>query len=105
MEAILLLFYTWNSTPIPGTNLSRCFVALDREFQLLIGFTANKHFELTSTPSTISSYSHDLATPLSALCEVAELLVREQRAYHCKFVNSQRPDPKKYLVGEIVFTR
>jgi hypothetical protein len=32
MEAILLLLYAWNSSPIPGTDLSRCFVALGREF-------------------------------------------------------------------------
>jgi hypothetical protein len=28
IEAILLLLYMWNSAPIPGTDLSRCFVAL-----------------------------------------------------------------------------
>ncbi len=32
MEAILLLLYAWNSAPIPGTDLSRCFVTLGREF-------------------------------------------------------------------------
>jgi hypothetical protein len=32
MEAILLLLYAWNSDPIPGTDLSRCCVALGREF-------------------------------------------------------------------------
>jgi hypothetical protein len=32
VEAILLLLYAWNSSPIPGTDLSRCFVALGREF-------------------------------------------------------------------------
>jgi hypothetical protein len=41
MEAILLLLYAWNSTPIPGTNLSRCFVTLGWEFQFLIDFVAN----------------------------------------------------------------
>jgi hypothetical protein len=43
MEAILLLPYAWNSAPISGTNLSRCFVALGQEFQLLIDFSTNKH--------------------------------------------------------------
>ena len=105
MEAILLLLYAWNSAPIPGTDLSRCFVALGREFQFPIDFSANKHFELTSTPSTISSYSRDLAKRLSALHEVASLLVKEQRAYHRKFMNSRRPDPKLYSVGDIVFAR
>ncbi len=36
MEAILLLLYAWNSTPIPGTDLSQCFAALGREFQFLL---------------------------------------------------------------------
>ena len=69
-------------------DLSRCFVALGREFQFPIDFSANKHFELTSTAFTIASYSRDLATRLSALREVAGLLVKEQRAFHREFVNS-----------------
>jgi hypothetical protein len=47
--------YAWNNTPIPSTDLSQCFVALGREFQFPIDFSANKHFELTSTSSTITS--------------------------------------------------
>jgi hypothetical protein len=81
MEAILLLLYAWNSVPIPGTNLSCCVVALGREFQFPIDFATNKHFELTSTPSTVMSYSRDLSTCLSALCKVAKLLVKEQHAW------------------------
>ncbi len=38
MEAILLLLYAWNSVPIPGTDISRCLVALGREFQIPIDF-------------------------------------------------------------------
>jgi hypothetical protein len=105
MEAILLLLYAWNSAPIPGTDLSHCFVPLGREFQFPINFSANKHFELMSTPSAITSYSRDLASRLSARCEVAGLLVKEQRAYHCKFINLHHPDPKIYSVGDIIFAR
>jgi hypothetical protein len=79
MEAILLLLYTWNSTPIPSTNLSCCFFALGWEFQFSINFAANKHFKLTSTPSTITSYSYNLATRLSTLRKVAEFLVKEHQ--------------------------
>jgi hypothetical protein len=89
MEAILLLLYAWNSAPIPGADLSQCFVTLGREFQFLIDFSANKHFKLTSTPSTIVLYSRKLTTRLSALKEVTILLVKEQLAYHSKFVNSR----------------
>jgi hypothetical protein len=82
MEAILLLLYAWNSSPIPRTDISRCFVALGREFQFPIDFSADKHLELTSNPASVTSYSRDLATRLSALREVATPLVDEQRAYH-----------------------
>jgi hypothetical protein len=105
MEAILLLLYAWNSAPIPGTDLSRCFVALGREFQFPIDFSADKHLELTSTPASVTSYSRDLATRLSALREVAALLVDEQRAYHREFINARRPDPKIYSIGDTVFAR
>jgi hypothetical protein len=49
MEAILLLLYAWKSAPVPGTNLSRSFVALGCEFRFPINFSADKHWELTST--------------------------------------------------------
>ncbi len=41
MEAILLLLYAWNIAPIPGTDLSCSFVALGREFQFPINFSAD----------------------------------------------------------------
>jgi hypothetical protein len=53
--------------------------------------------------STIQSYSRELATWLSSLRKVAELLVNEQRAYHREFVNVRYPNPKIYSVGDIVF--
>jgi hypothetical protein len=105
MEAILSLLYAWNSAPIPGTDISRCFVALGREFQFPIDFSADKHLALTSTPASVTSYSRDLATCLSALREVDTLLVDEQRAYHHEFINARRPDPKLYSVSDTVFAR
>ncbi len=53
----------------------------------------------------MESYSKDLAVRLSALREVAQLLVQEHQAYHCKYINSHRPDPHIYSVGDIVFAR
>jgi hypothetical protein len=105
MEAILLLLYAWDSAPIPGTDLLCCFVTLGREFQFPNNFSANKNFKLTSTPIAVASYSRELATRLSALREVAGLLVKEQRAYHREFVNLRRPDPMIYSIGNIVFVR
>jgi hypothetical protein len=53
----------------------------------------------------VESYSKDLAVRLSALREVAQLLVQEYQAYHCKYINSCCPDPCIYSVGDIVFAR
>jgi len=106
VEAILLLLYAWNSAPIPGTDLSQClFVALGHEFQFPIDFSTDKHMELTSSPASVTSYSRDLATGLSALREIAALLVDKQRAYHREFINARRPDPKIYSIGDTVFAR
>ena len=103
LEAILLLIYAWNSCPVPGTDISRSFVAVGREFNFPIDFASNRHWELTSSPSTVQSYSRLLAERLDASLEVAQLLVSEQRAWHRELVNSRRRDPRLYDVGDLVF--
>ncbi len=103
MEAILFLLYAWNSAPIPGTNLSRCFVTLGCKFQFPINFLADKHWELTSTPATVKSYSKNLAIHLQASREIAKILVEEQCTWHHEFVNACPPDPKVCSVGNIMF--
>ncbi len=103
MEAILLLLYTWNSIPTPGTDFSHCFFTLGWEFQFPINFSSNKHWELTSASVTIQSFSRELAQHLQALHKVASILVEEQQAMHYEFINAHWPDPKIYLVGDIVF--
>jgi hypothetical protein len=105
LKAILLLLYAWNSCPIPGTDISHSLVAVGHEFAFPIDYSTNKHWELTSLPSTVESYSQDLATCLSALRDVAHLLIQEQHAYHRELVDSRRPDPRTYSVGNVVFTR
>jgi hypothetical protein len=75
----------WNSCPIPGTNISCSLVPVGCKFAFPIDYSTNKHWELTSFPNGMDSYSRDLATHLAALCEVANLLVQEQQAYHCSW--------------------
>ena len=103
LEAILLLIYAWNSCPVPGTDISRSFVAVGREFNFPIDFATNQHWKLTSSPSTVQSYSRLLAERLDASLEIAKLLVHEQRAWHRELVNSRRRDPRLYDVGDLVF--
>ncbi len=105
IEAILLLLYVWNSAPILGTNLSQCFVAMGHKFHFPIGFSANKHWELTSTPASVQSYARDLATHLTASREIAKILVNEQQAMHQEFINARQPHPHLYLVDNIVFLK
>ena len=81
-EAILLLLYAWNLCPVPGTDISQSLVAVGRKFAFPIDYSSGKHWELTSSPSTVITYSRELATRLSACRKVAELLVEEKRAYH-----------------------
>ncbi len=77
LEAILLLIYTWNSCPLPGTNISRSLVAVGRKFQFPIDFSSGKHIELMSAPGAIISYSCKLATCLNACHQIASILVEE----------------------------
>jgi hypothetical protein len=104
LEAILLLLYAWNSHPISGTDISRSLFAVGCEFTFPINHSTNKHWELTSSPTSVESYSRDLATRLSALREVTQLLVQEHRPYHRELINSRHPDPHTYSVSDIVFT-
>ncbi len=105
LEGILLLLYAWSSCPISGMDISHSLVAVGREFAFLINFLDDKHWELTSTPNTVISYSKELAMRLSACLKVAEYLMKEQHVYHHKLINAQRPDPRIYSVGNIVFPR
>jgi hypothetical protein len=103
LGAILLLIYAWNSCPIPGMDISRSLVAVGREFAFPIDYSAGKHWELVSSSSMVTSYSKDLAMRLTACCAIAELLVKEHHAYHHEFINTNRPNPRVYVVGDIVF--
>lgn len=102
-EAILLLLNAWNSAPIPGTDLSHSLVTLGREFSFPIDYSLSKHFELTSTPDTVVSFTKDQAMLLRASCNIAAILVGGQHSYHHELVNSFQPDPRIYSIGDIVF--
>jgi hypothetical protein len=55
LEAILFLLYAWNSCPILGMDISQSLVAIGREFAFPIDYSTNKHWELTSSPSSVES--------------------------------------------------
>jgi hypothetical protein len=103
LEALLLLLYAWNLCPVPGTDISRSLVAVGREFAFPINYSRSKHWELTSSPATVDTYSKQLAERLTACCDIALLLVREQRKWHRALINSHCRDPLVYSPGDIVF--
>jgi hypothetical protein len=70
-----------------------------------IDFSAGKNAELTLATGTVTSYSRELASHLAACHKVALLLVKEQCCMHRELINSRRPDPWLYSVGNIVFAR
>ena len=84
-------------------DISRSLVAVGRKFAFPIDYSSGKHWELTSSPSTVVTYSKELVTHLSACRKVAKLLVKEQRAYHRELINACRPNPCVYSIGDIVF--
>jgi hypothetical protein len=104
LEALLLLFYAWNSCPVPGTDISRSLVVVGREFAFPIDYSRSKHRELTSSPATVDTYSKQLAERLTACRNISMLLVQEQREWHRALINSRWRDPHVYLPGDIVFT-
>jgi hypothetical protein len=103
LEALLLLLYAWNLCPVPGTDISRSLVAVGREFAFPLDYSSSKHWELTSSPATVDTYSKQLAKRLTACHEIGLLLVRKQCEWHCALINSHRQDPCVYLPGDIVF--
>ncbi len=56
LEAILLVLYAWNSCPVPGTDISRSLVDVGREFAFPINYSSGKHWDLTSSPTTVKCY-------------------------------------------------
>ena len=105
LESLLLLLYTWNSSLVPGTDISHSLVGVGQEFAFPIDFSSSKHWQLTSSLATIGTYLKQLAMRPSACCKVAELLVHEQRKWHWALIDSWHKDPRVYSPGDIVFAR
>ena len=61
LESLLLLLYAWISCPVPGTDISWSMVAVGREFAFPLDYSSGKHWQLTSLPNTIETYSKELA--------------------------------------------
>ena len=80
-------------------------IAVGWEFAFPLDYSSGKHWQLTSSPNTVKTYSKELAIRLSACREVAELLVCEHHEWHRELINSRWQDPRVYSPGNIVFAR
>ena len=77
LEAILLLIYTWNSSLIPGTDLSRSLVTVGREIAFLIDFSTDKHFKFTLSPSKVKTYARTQSNLMEVYQKLATVLFEE----------------------------
>ncbi len=91
--------------PSPGWTFLGALLLSDADFAFPIDYSAGKHWELVSSPSMVMTYSKELAMRLTVCRAIAELLVKEHRAYHRKFINANHPNPRVYAIGDIVFAR
>ena len=105
LEGILMALYAWNSAPVVGTDISRSLLVVGREFQFPIDFSADEHHILTSNSAKTHSYAASQADLLTYSRAVAQELIHHHRAYHREYVNSRRPNPRLYTVGDVVFAR
>lgn len=104
LEGAELSTYAWNSAPVSGTDLSRSLVALGREFHFPIDFESRRHRTINIDESTVKSFAHDMLSLLEKSQEVYKLLIHEHRALHREYRNSQLNQPRKFKVGDFVFT-
>eukprot|EP00956_Cyclotella_meneghiniana_P034898 scaffold109224_cov64-Cyclotella_meneghiniana.AAC.4 len=104
-ESILLLLYAWNSAPVAGTDIPRSLVVTGRVFHFPIDYSTSKHLELTSSAANVTNYARDQAQLLSASREIAKVLLDEHRSWHREYVNRNRPNPRIYDIGDIVFAQ
>ena len=105
VEAAQLLTYAWNSAPMAETDISRSFVAVGREFSFPIDFLDQPSPHLDVPTSTKLQYSDELRLQLKASREVYKILIEEHRCMHREYVNSRRPDPFLFHVGDLVWCR
>ena len=103
LESLLLLLYAWNACPVPGTDISHSLVAVSHKFAFPINFSTEMHQELTSSLTTVESYSCDLYESLAACQGITMLLVSEHCAWHRELINYRRRNPRIFKPDDIVF--
>jgi hypothetical protein len=70
LESLLLLLYAWNACPVPGTDISHSLVAVSHKFAFPINFSTEMHQELTSSLTTVESYSCNFSKTLPSAAKL-----------------------------------
>ena len=104
-EAVLLCQYAWNSAPVIGTDISRSLIVTGREFRFPIDFSSEPFVNLRPSAQSVENYAADQQTILTKAKEIFKVLIEEHRAMHREYINSNRPDPIVYNIGDTVFAR
>ena len=105
LEGILMSLYAWNFAPVIGTDISRSLLVVGREFNFPLDFSTEQHQILTSSKLKVTSFAAEQACLLECGREIAKELIAYHRSWHREYINSRRPDPKLYSVGDKVFAR
>ena len=100
-----MALYAWNSAPVIDTDISRSLLVVGREFQFPINYSSDEHLILTSDPNRVQSFASEQVTLLCCGRLVGQELIHQHRAWHREYINSQRPNPRIYSDGDMVYAK
>jgi hypothetical protein len=86
-------------------DLSRSLLVTGREFKFPIDIQNSKSTTFEVNEETIKTYTQEMTELLTKCREIYLLLINEHRALHREHRNSQLNNPKKFNIGDIVFTK
>jgi hypothetical protein len=103
-QGVLFSFYAWNASPIDGTDISRCLVAISRDFPFPIDIEATV-MRGTSHEGQQAIDFYDAASPLLYRQRaLLNILNAERRQRHIDIRNVNKTTPS-FSPGDIVIVR
>ena len=104
-QSMALTTYAYNSAPVTGTDISRSLIVTGREFHFPIDYASEDHVNLTFNSSSVQNFATEQKKLLTCSREIFKVLITESRSWHREYINSQRPDPMIFNIGDIVLAR
>jgi hypothetical protein len=81
------------------------FIVTGQEFRFPIEYTPSKAVNLNPATHSVKNFAKTQEKILSKSREIFKILIHEHRAMHREYVNSQRPDPLSFQLGDRVFAK